>query len=48
MNLHLVRKGLTQAVMFSPEGKVEFDLQKGGARRTGQFSTRYKSQHRHA
>jgi len=23
MNLHLVRKGLTQAVMFSPEGKVE-------------------------
>ncbi len=23
MNLHLVRKGLTQAVIFSPEGKVE-------------------------
>lgn len=23
MNLHLVRKGLTQAVLFSPEGKVE-------------------------
>ena len=23
MNLHLVRKGLTQAVMFSPKGKVE-------------------------